>query len=145
MTIRMDHVSMVVHDLDAAIAFFAELDMELEGKRRVEGAWVDRINGLDGVRVEVAMMRTQDGHGRVELTRFHAPAAVRGGSEHPPPNTLGMRTVMFAVDDLDDVIARLRAHGGEPVGEVAQYEDSYRLCYLRGPEGVIVALAQRLG
>jgi predicted enzyme related to lactoylglutathione lyase len=110
----------------------------------VEGRWVDRIVGLEGVRVDIAMMRTPDGHSRLELTRFHRPAAVGAEPRNEPANALGIRRIMFAVDDIDDVIARLRAHGAELVGEVAQYEDMYRLCYLRGPEGIIVALAEQL-
>ena len=140
----MDHVSVVVDDLPAAIAFFTELGMEVEGEMPVEGAWVDRVNGMDGVRVDIAMMRTPDGHGKLELTRFRAPALVAAEPSDAPPNTLGLRSVMFAVDDVDDTVARLRAHGGELIGEVADYGDVYRLCYLRGPAGVIVALAQQL-
>ena len=140
---RMDHVSVVVDDLEAATAFFVELGMELEGETAVEGRWVDRVAGLDGVRVDIAMVRTPDGHGRLELTKFHTPAAV-GAEPNAPANTLGIRSVMFAVEDIEDVLARLRAHGAELVGEVAQYEDSYRLCYVRGPEGIIVALAEQL-
>lgn len=142
---RMDHVGVVVDDLPAAIAFFIELGMELDGEAPVEGRWVDRVVGLDHVRVDIAMMRTADGHGRLELTRFHSPAAVSPEPEHQRPNALGLRTVMFAVDDIEDVIARLRPHGAELVGEVSRFEDSYLLCYLRGPAGVIVALAQPLG
>ncbi|RPF22265.1 VOC family protein [Myceligenerans xiligouense] len=146
MTIQqMHHVSVVVDDLGEAVAFFAELGMELEGEAPVEGPWVDRVNGLDGVRVDIAMMRTPDGHGRLELTRFRSPAAVGAGADNPPPNTLGLRSVMFAVDDIDATVARMRAHGAELVGELEQYEDVYRLCYLRGPAGVIVALAEELG
>jgi catechol 2,3-dioxygenase-like lactoylglutathione lyase family enzyme len=141
---RMDHVGVVVADLEAAIAFFLELGMELEGEMPVEGGWVDKVVGLDGVRVDIAMMRTPDGHGRLELTKFYTPTVLSGESKIAPPNTLGLRSVMFAVDDIDDAVARLRAHGAEPVGEVAQYEDSYRLCYVRGPEGIIVALAEQL-
>ncbi|EWM64756.1 lactoylglutathione lyase [Micromonospora sp. M42] len=141
---RMDHVSVVVDDLPAAIAFFTELGMEVEGEMPVEGAWVDRVNGMDGVRVDIAMMRTPDGHGKLELTRFRAPALVAAEPSDAPPNTLGLRSVMFAVDDVDDTVARLRAHGGELIGEVADYGDVYRLCYLRGPAGVIVALAEQL-
>ncbi|MEU7173654.1 VOC family protein [Micromonospora tulbaghiae] len=141
----MDHVSVVVDDLPAAIAFFTELGMEVEGETPVEGAWVDRVNGMDGVRVDIAMMRTPDGHGKLELTRFRAPALVAAEPSDAPPNTLGLRSVMFAVNDVDDTVARLRAHGGELIGEVADYGDVYRLCYLRGPAGVIVALAQQLG
>ncbi len=145
MTIRrMDHVSVVVDDLAAAIAFFTKLGMELEGQQPVEGRWVDRVVGLGGVRVDIAMMRTPDGHSRLELTKFHRPAAISAEPKTAPANTLGIRTIMFAVDDIDDVIARLRAHGAELVGEVAQYEDIDRLCYMRGPEGIIVALAEQL-
>ena len=118
--------------------------MELEGETPVEGRWVDRVIGLDGVRADIAMMRTPDGHGRLELTKFHTPAAISGEPKNAPANTLGIRRIMFAVDDIDDVVARLRAHGAELVGEMAQYEDSYRLCYVRGPEGIIVALAEQL-
>jgi catechol 2,3-dioxygenase-like lactoylglutathione lyase family enzyme len=139
----MDHVGVVVDDLGAAIAFFVELGLELEGEAAVEGRWVDRVAGLDGVRVDIAMMRTPDGHGRLELTKFHTPSAV-GAQPDAPANTLGLRSVMFAVDDIEDVVARLRAHGAELVGELEQYEDSYRLCYVRGPEGIIVALAEQL-
>jgi catechol 2,3-dioxygenase-like lactoylglutathione lyase family enzyme len=142
---RMDHVGVVVEDLEAATAFFVELGMELEGTAPVEGPWVDRVAGLDGVRVDIAMMRTPDGHGRLELTRFHAPAAVSAEPAVAPANALGLRSVMFAVDDIADVVARLRARGAELVGDVARYEDSYLLCYVRGPEGIIVALAQELG
>ena len=141
---RMDHVSVVVDDLEAAIAFFVELGMELEGQAPIEGRSVDRVNALDGVRVDIAMMRTPDGHGRLELTKFHTPTAVSAEPENAPPNTLGLRSVMFAVDDVDATVAGLRAHGAQLVGEVAQYEDSYRLCYVRGPAGIIVALAEQL-
>ena len=141
---RMDHVSVVVDDLEAAIAFFVELGLELEGQKPIEGPSVDRLNALDGVRVDIAMMRTPDGHGRLELTKFHTPTAVSAEPENAPPNTLGLRSVMFAVDDVDATVARLRAHGAELVGEVAQYQDSYRLCYVRGPAGIIVALAEQL-
>jgi catechol 2,3-dioxygenase-like lactoylglutathione lyase family enzyme len=146
MTIRrMDHVSVVVDDLEAAKAFFLELGMELEGEAPIEGPSVDRLNALDHVRVRIAMMRTPDGHGRLELTKFHTPTAVRAEPEDAPSNTLGLRSVMFTVDDIDATVAGLRARGAELVGEVAQYQDSYRLCYLRGPEGIIVALAEELG
>ncbi|MGI5232326.1 VOC family protein [Actinoallomurus sp. CA-142502] len=141
----MDNVAIIVDDLESAIAFFTELGMNLEGKAQLEGLVVDRIVGLDGVRTDIAMMRTPDGHGRLELTEYHTPAAIGAGSENPPPNTLGLHRVMFAVDDIDDTVARLRAHGAELLGEVTQYEDSYRLCYLRGPAGIIVALAEQLG
>ena len=141
---RMDNVLIVVDDLEAAKAFFAELGMELEGETQVEGPSVDRTVGLDGVRADIAMMRTPDGHGRVELSRFHTPPAVRAEPESAPANTLGIRRIMFAVDDIDDVVARLRSHGAQLVGEIAQYEDAYRLCFLRGPEGIIVGLAEEL-
>ena len=141
---RMDNVLIVVDDIDAAIAFFVELGMELEGKGPIEGRWVERVIGIDDVRQDVAMLRTPDGHGRIELVQFHAPTAIRAEPENAPANTLGIRRVMFAVDDIDDVVARLRTHGAELVGELAQYEDVYRLCYVRGPEGIIIALAEKL-
>ncbi len=141
---RMDNVGIVVDDLEAATAFFIELGMELDGEAPVEGAWVDRVVGLDGVRVDIAMVRTPDGHSRLELTKFHTPAAARAEPINAPANTLGIRRIMFAVDDIADVLARLQARGAELVGEVEQYEDSYRLCYVRGPEGIIVALAEQL-
>jgi len=141
---RMDHVGVVVDDLAAAIAFFVELGMELEGEMPVEGRWVDRVAGLDDVRVDIAMMRTPDDHGRLELTKFRTPTVLSAEPKIAPPNTLGLRRIMFAVDDIEDVVARLRNHGAELVGEVAQYEDQYLLCYVRGPEGIIVALAQQL-
>ena len=140
----MDNVLIVVDDLEAATAFFAELGMELEGKAPVEGVSVDRVVGLDGVRADIVMMRTPDGHGRVELTKFHTPSAIRSEPQNAPANTLGIRRIMFAVDDIEDVLARLRAHGAELLGEMVQYEDSFRLCYVRGPEGIIVALAEQL-
>jgi catechol 2,3-dioxygenase-like lactoylglutathione lyase family enzyme len=140
---RMDNVSIVVDDLKAATAFFVELGMELEGEMTVEGRWVDRVVGLDGVRSDIAVVRTPDGHGRVELTKFHTPPATTV-EPNAPVNTLGIRRIMFAVDDIDAVVASLRAHGTELVGEVVQYEDKYRLCYVRGPEGIIVALAEQL-
>jgi catechol 2,3-dioxygenase-like lactoylglutathione lyase family enzyme len=142
---RMDNVAIVVDDLDTAVAFFTELGMEVEGKGPVEGPVADRTVGLDGVRTDIAMMRTPDGHGKLELTKYHTPAAVRAAPANPPPNTLGLHRVMFAVDDIDDTVTRLRAHGAELLGEVAQYESSYRLCYLRGPAGIIVALAEQIG
>jgi catechol 2,3-dioxygenase-like lactoylglutathione lyase family enzyme len=141
---RMDNVGIVVDDLAATIAFFIELGLELESEMPVEGRWADRVVGLDGVRVDIAVMRTPDGHSRLELMRFHSPTAVTTQPKNAPANALGIRRLMFTVDDLDDVLARLRAHGAELMGEVAQYEDSYRLCYVRGPEGIIVALAQEL-
>ena len=142
---RMDNVLIVVDDLEAAKAFFAELGMELEGETTVEGPWVDKAVGLDNVRADISMMRTPDGHGRVELSRFHTPPAVRAEPENAPSNALGMRRIMFTVDDIDDVVARLRGHGAELVGEIAQYEDVYRLCFVRGPERIVVGLAEQLG
>ena len=141
---RMDNILIVVDDLEAAKAFFAELGMELEGETTVEGPWADRTVGLEDVRADIAMMRTPDGHSRVELSKFHTPPAVRAEPESAPANALGIRRIMFAVDDIDDVVARLRGHGAELVGEVAQYEDIYRVCFLRGPEGIIIGLAERL-
>lgn len=140
----MDNVLVVVEDLDAAIAFFAELGLELEGRTAVEGEVVDRLVGLQGVRSEIASMRTPDGHGRVELDRFEAPPATGAERKHAPVNAPGLRRIMFAVDDLDGVLARLRARGAELIGEVVQYEDSYRLCYLRGPEGIMLALSEEV-
>ena len=142
---RMDNVLIVVDNLEAAKAFFAELGMELDGETQVEGPWVDRVVGLNGVRADIATMRAPDGHGRVELTKFHTPPAVRAEPEDAPANALGIRRIMFAVEDLDDVVARLRTHGAELVGEIAQYETKYRLCFLRGPEGIIIGLAEQLG
>ncbi|MDX3311535.1 VOC family protein [Streptomyces sp. NPDC054884] len=142
---RMDNVGIVVDDLEAAVAFFTELGMELEGEAELEGVCPDRMLGLDGVRSAIAMMRTPDGHGKLELTKFHAPAAVTAQPPNPPPHTLGLHRVMFAVDDIDDTITRLRRHGAELLGEVAEYENVYRLCDLRGPSGIIVALAERIG
>ena len=142
---RMDNVLIVVDDLEAAKAFFVELGMELEGETTVEGPWVDRVVGLENVRSEIATLRTPDGHGRIELDKFHAPAAIRTEPKNTPVNTLGIRRIMFAVDDIEDVLARLRAHGAELVGEIVQYEEMYRLCYIRGPEGIIIALAEQLG
>ena len=139
----MDNVGIVVNDLKAAIAFFVELGLELEGETTVEGRWVDRVVGLDGVRSDIAMLRTPDGHSRLELSKFHTPPATTA-EPNAPVNTLGMGRIMFAVDDIEDVLARLRARGAELVGEVVQYEDGYRLCYVRGPEGIIVALSEPL-
>jgi len=141
----MDNVLIVVEDIEAAKAFFAELGMELEGETTVEGPWVDGTVGLDDVRADIAMMRTPDGHGRVELTRFHRPPAVRAELENAPANTLGIRRIMFAVDDIDDVVTRLGRHGGELVREIAQYEDIYRVCFVRAPEGFVIGLGERLG
>ncbi len=148
---RMDNVLIVVDDLEAAKAFFVALGMELEGETSVEGPSVDSLIGLKDVRatptgvVTLALMRTPDGHGRIELDKFHTPAAVRVESKNALVNTLGIRRIMFAVDDLEDVVARLRAHGTELVGEIAHYENLYGLCYIRGPEGIIVGLAEQLG
>jgi len=142
---EMHHVSIVVDDLEAAIAYFVALGMELEGQAPIEGPEVDRINALDGIKVDIAMMRAPDGNGRLELTKFHAPAAISPEPKNALGNVLGLRSIMFTVDDIDATIAGLRAHGGELVGELEQYGDSYRLCYVRGPEGIIVALAQQLG
>jgi len=141
---RLDHVSVVVDDLAAAIAFFTALGMTPEGQMPVEGPWVDRVNGIEGVRVDIIMMRTPDGHGRLELTKFRNPKLVDIEPAIAPPNTPGLRSVMFAVENLDDTVARLGAKGGELIGEVVQYEDKYRLCYMRGPAGIIVALAEEL-
>jgi catechol 2,3-dioxygenase-like lactoylglutathione lyase family enzyme len=141
---RMDNVLIVVEDIDAVISFFVELGMELEGKGPLEGRWAERVIAIDDVQQDVAMLRTPDGNGRVELAMFHKPKAIRSEPEDAPANTLGIRRIMFAVDDIDDVVARLRAHGAELVGEVAQYEDVYRLCYVRGPEGIVVGLAEQL-
>jgi catechol 2,3-dioxygenase-like lactoylglutathione lyase family enzyme len=140
---RMDNVGVVVDDLAAAIAFFVELGLELEGETTVGGSAVDRLVGLDGVRCDVAMVRTPNGHARLELMKFHTPAAATG-EPNAPVNTLGIRRIMFAVEDIEDVLARLRAHGAELMGDLVRYGDSYRLCNIRGPEGIIVALAEKL-
>ncbi|HUR60753.1 MAG TPA: VOC family protein [Candidatus Thermoplasmatota archaeon] len=142
---RMDNVLIVVDDLEAAKAFFLALGMSLEGETTVEGEWADRVVGLEGVHADIALMRTPDGHGGVELSKFHAPAAARSGPLEAPSNTLGMRRIMFAVDDLDATLVRLGAVGASLVGEVAQYGDAYRLCFVRGPEGIVVGLAEQLG
>jgi catechol 2,3-dioxygenase-like lactoylglutathione lyase family enzyme len=142
---RMDNVLIVVEDLEAATAFFAELGMELEGETTVEGPWVDRTIGLKDVRADITMMKIPDGPGRVELTRFHRPAAVRAEPQDAPANALGIRRIMFAVEDIDDVVARLRTHGAELLDEIAQYGDDVRLCFVRGPEGIIIGLAEQLG
>ena len=141
---RMDNVAIVVEDLDAAVVFFTELGMELEDRGRVQGLWADRTVGLTGVQSDIAMMRTPDGHSKLELTSITTPAAVGAEPESPPPNTRGLHRVMFAVDDIDDTVARLRAYGAELLGEVAQYANIFRLCYLRGPAGIIVALAEQI-
>ena len=141
---RLDHVSVVVEDLAAAIDFFIALGMTKEGEAPIEGPWVDRVNGLEGIRVDIVMMRTPDGHGRLELTKFRHPKLVEVEPAVAPPNAPGLRSIMFTVESVDDTVARLRAHGAELVGEVAQYEDRYRLCYMRGPAGIIVSLAEEL-
>ena len=140
---RMDNVLIVVDDLEAAKAFFIELGLKLEGETTVEGPLVGKLIGLDDVRATLAMMRPPDGHGGIELDKFHTPNAIRFGPVDAPVNALGLRRVMFAVEDIDDVIARMRAHGAEIIGEM-QYEGTYRLVYLRGPEGIIVGLAEEL-
>lgn len=141
---RMDNVGIVVEDLDAAIGFFTELGLELEGRAPIEGAWADGVTGLPGMRVEIAMMRTPDGHGRIELSRFLAPP-VAADHRSAPVNALGYLRVMFAVEDIDDTLARLGKRGATVVGHVVQYQDVYRLCYVRGPEGILIGLAQQLG
>jgi catechol 2,3-dioxygenase-like lactoylglutathione lyase family enzyme len=139
----MHNVGIVVDDLKAAIAFFAELGLELEGETTVEGQWVDRIVGLNGVRSDIAMMRTPDGHSRLELTKFQRPTAT-SVELNAPVNTLGIRRIMFSVEDIKEVLTRLQGHGAELVGEIVQYEDIYLLCYVRGPEGILIALAEPL-
>jgi len=141
---RMDHVSIIVEDMQASIEFFTELGMVIEGSMPVEGPWVDQLNGLEGVKVDITMMKTPDGHSRVELTKFHSPALINLEPAIAPPNTLGLRQIMFAVDSIDDTVRRLRAVGSELIGEFVQYKDKYKLCYLRGPAGIIVALAEEL-
>ena len=142
---RLDNVAIVVDDLDAAVAFFVELGMEWEARASIEGVWADQTVGLDGVRSEIVMLRTPDGNGRLELTKYEAPTAVTPDMPAPPANTLGLHRVMFAVDDVQDTLERLRPHGGEVLREVAQFEQMYRLCYVRGPAGIIVALAEQIG
>jgi len=141
---RMEHVGIVVDDLAAATAFFVALGLKLQGEGPVEGGRVERVVGLEGVRAEIAMVETPDGHGRLALTKFHAPPG-QGGDRHTPANAPGIRHVAFAVDDIDAVVARLRARGAELVGEVERHEGSYRLCYVRGPEGIMVELAEQIG
>jgi catechol 2,3-dioxygenase-like lactoylglutathione lyase family enzyme len=145
MTIKkLDHVSVVVDDLDSAIAFFTELGMTIEGKAPIEGPWVDRVNGIENVQVDIVMMRTPDGHGRLELTKFRNPKLVEIEPAMAPPNALGLRSIMFNVESVDDTVARLLTKGAELLGEVVQYENKYKLCYMRGPAGIIVALAEEL-
>jgi len=141
---RLDHVSVVVDDLAPAIAFFTALGMTLEGQAPIEGPWVDRVNAIENVKVDIVMMRTPDGHGRLELTKFRNPPLVALEPAIAPANALGLRSVMFTVGSVDDTVARLLPHGGELIGEVVQYEDKYRLCYMRGPAGIIVSLAEEL-
>jgi catechol 2,3-dioxygenase-like lactoylglutathione lyase family enzyme len=141
---RLDNVGIVVESLDAAVSFFTELGLELEGRGTIEGQWAGRVTGLGDQRVEVAMMRTPDGHSRLELSRFLRPPPV-ADHRNAPVNALGYLRVMFAVDDIDDTVARLREHDAELVGEVVQYEDLYRLCYIRGPEGLLIGLAEEIG
>lgn len=141
---RMDNVGIVVESLDAAIAFFTELGLELEGRATIEGEWSGRVTGLRDQRVEIAMMRTPDGHSRLELSRFLAPP-VAADHRDAPVNALGYLRVMFTVEDIDDTLARLRENGAQLVGEVVQYEDVYRLCYIRGPEGILIGLAEEIG
>ena len=141
---RMDHVGIVVDDLAAATEFFVQLGLELLGEAEVEGRTVDRVVGIEGVRADIAMLQAPNGYGRLELTKFHTPSA-EGDNRHAPANTLGLRHVSFAVEDIDAVVAGLRARGAELVGELERYGDSYRLCYVRGPEGVIVELAEQIG
>lgn len=142
--LKMDHVSVVVDDLPAAVAFFTTLGMAAEGEARIEGPWVDRINGIEGIQVDIIMMRTPDGQGRLELTKFRNPELVAIEPAIAPPNALGLRSVMFLVEDIDDTVARLSAEGGELIGEVVRYENYYRLCYMRGPANIIVSLAEKL-
>lgn len=142
--IRMDNVLIVVDDLEAVKAFFLELGLELEGETTVDGPSVDRLVGLQNVRATIALLRTPDGHGRIELDKFHTPEAFKAGPENAPVNALGIRRIMFAVDDVDEVVTRLLSHGAELVGEVVQFEDTYRLAYVRGPEGIVIALAEQL-
>ena len=140
---RMDNVGIVVDDLGATIDFFRELGLELEGRATIEGEWAGRVTGLVGQRVEIAMMRTPDGHGRLELSRFLTPAPV-ADHRNAPVNALGYLRVMFAVDDIDETVEKLRNRGAQLVGDVAQYQNTYRLCYIRGPEGILIGLAQEL-
>lgn len=142
---RMDNVGIVFDDLQAAVAFFVELGLEVEGTGEIEGRWAERTVGLDGLTCSIAMLRTPDGHSKLELAKYHTPAAISTDPKVLPPNTLGLHRVMFAVDDIDDTVARLKSrHGAELLGDIAQYENMFRLCYLRGPEGIIVALAEEI-
>ena len=141
---RLDHVSVVVEDLAAATTFFTALGMTVEGQAPIEGPWVDRVNSIENIQVDIVMMRTPDGHGKLELTKFRNPPLIEIEPAIAPPNTLGLRSIMFTVENVDDTVARLLENGGELIGEVVQYEDKYRLCYMRGPAGIIVSLAEEL-
>ncbi|HEU5078770.1 MAG TPA: VOC family protein [Opitutaceae bacterium] len=141
---NLHHVSVVVEDLEAAVAFFTALGMTVEGKAPIEGRWVDRINNIKGIKIDIVMMRTPDGNGRLELTKFYKPELVSIKPAVAPPNALGLRSIMFNVENVDEAVARLRGFGGELIGEVVRYEDVYKLCYMRGPAGIIVALAEEL-
>ncbi len=145
MPIKLENVGIAVRDLEATIAFFTDLGLTVLGRDTVSGEWADTAVGLDGNHAKIAMLQTPDGHGRVELSRFHSPKAIRFGPVDMPSNALGLRRIMFLVEDLDDVVERLRAHGAELVREIAQYEDLYRLCFVRGPEGIVVGLSEELG
>lgn len=140
---RMDNVAIVVEDLESAVAFFTELGLEPEGGGEIEGKFADQCVGIDGIRSEIAMMRTPDGHSKLELTKYHAPNAIAAGPA--VPNTIGFHRVMFAVDDIHDTVARLARHGGEVLGEIANFEDVFLLCYFRGPSGVVIGLAESIG
>jgi catechol 2,3-dioxygenase-like lactoylglutathione lyase family enzyme len=142
---RMDNVLIVVEDLEAAKAFFIELGMELDGETQVEGRWAGEVVGLEDVRADIVMLRTPDGNSRVELSKFHTPPAVRAEPEDAPANALGIRRIMFTVDNIDDTVARAETHGAELLDKIAQYDDAYRLCFIRGPEGIIIGLAEPLG
>ena len=141
---RLDHISVVVEDMEHAVDFFTALGMTVVGEAQIEGDWVDRVNGLDDVRVDIVMLRTPDGHGQLELTKFRKPELEPLTPSAAPPNALGLRSIMFTVTSVADTLGRLQSHGGELIGEVAEYEDQYRLCYVRGPAGIIVALAEEL-
>src|SRR5688572_7590825 len=141
---RLDHISVVVDDLPAAIDFFKVLGMTIEGEAPIEGPWVDRVNGIENIQIDIAMMRTPDGHGRLELTKFRNPELIKLEPAIAPPNALGLRSVMFTVENIDETVARLLANGAELIGEVVQYENIYKLCYMRGPAGIIVSLAEEL-
>jgi catechol 2,3-dioxygenase-like lactoylglutathione lyase family enzyme len=143
--LRMDNIGIVFEDLDGAIDFFAELGLELEGRMVVEGEWAGRVVGIEGMRCEIAMMKTPDGHGKLELSRFLQPAVITPEPRNAPQNTLGLRRIMFAVDDIRDTVARLQTRGAQLVGDIVDYENIYRLCFLRGPEGILIALAEQIG